>query len=135
MNATGGLLRAEIMWRPYVEVTAGQTGLEAIPAACAGDVLVLFEMVLVHRLERFRRMAVIGAGTLLLCAGAAISAGEEPTRLKTSSGVRAEERREAGNGRPLLRLREPEREVALARGREARRDEPRVGDSAGSCAG
>ncbi|MDX1717959.1 MAG: FAD-binding oxidoreductase [Anderseniella sp.] len=44
MNATGGLLRAEIMWRPYVEVTAGQTGLEAIPAACAGDVLVLFEM-------------------------------------------------------------------------------------------
>jgi len=30
--------------------------------------------------------------TLLLCAGAAISAGEEPTRLKTSSGVGAEER-------------------------------------------
>jgi MFS family permease len=36
--------------------------------------LVLFEMVLVHRLERFRRMAVIGAGTLLLCAGFGMTA-------------------------------------------------------------
>jgi FAD/FMN-containing dehydrogenase len=44
MKAAGGLLRAEIMWRPYAEVTAAQTGLEAIPAACEGDVLVLFEM-------------------------------------------------------------------------------------------
>jgi FAD/FMN-containing dehydrogenase len=44
LKAAGGLLRAEIMWRPYAEVTAAQTGLEAIPAACEGDVLVLFEM-------------------------------------------------------------------------------------------
>jgi FAD/FMN-containing dehydrogenase len=44
MKAAGGLLRAEIMWRPYAEVTARQAGLEAIPAACDGGVLVLFEM-------------------------------------------------------------------------------------------
>jgi predicted MFS family arabinose efflux permease len=37
--------------------------------ALNASLLLTFEMVLVHRLERYSRMAVIGAGTVLLCAG------------------------------------------------------------------
>jgi FAD/FMN-containing dehydrogenase len=44
MRASGGLLRAEVMWRPYAETTAAQCGLEAVTSSCSGQVLVLFEL-------------------------------------------------------------------------------------------
>ncbi len=44
IRAAGGLLRAEVMWRPYAETTAAQCGLEAVTSSCPGQVLVLFEV-------------------------------------------------------------------------------------------
>lgn len=43
LRAKGGLLRAEIMWRPYAEAVAHDIGLDELVAPFAGCVLVLFE--------------------------------------------------------------------------------------------
>jgi FAD/FMN-containing dehydrogenase len=44
MRAGGGLLRAEVMWRAYVDIVSKACGLPEIATACGGDVLVLFEV-------------------------------------------------------------------------------------------
>lgn len=43
LQAQGGLLRAEIMWRAYAETVAKDTGLDDLVGSFAGHVLVLFE--------------------------------------------------------------------------------------------
>ncbi|MEM7634240.1 MAG: FAD-binding oxidoreductase [Pseudomonadota bacterium] len=43
LQAQGGLLRAEIMWRTYAETVARDTGLDDLVDSFAGHVLVLFE--------------------------------------------------------------------------------------------
>lgn len=44
MRAAGGLLRAEVMWRAYVDIVSAACGLPEVAKACSGDVLVLFEV-------------------------------------------------------------------------------------------
>jgi FAD/FMN-containing dehydrogenase len=44
MRSAGGLLRAEVMWRAYVDIVSQACGLPEVATACSGDVLVLFEV-------------------------------------------------------------------------------------------
>ena len=44
MRAAGGLLRAEAMWRAYVDIVSQASGLPEVATACSGEVLVLFEV-------------------------------------------------------------------------------------------